>query len=128
MTNFHSAVIFGDLLQKSFGGCKIKLMIRPAFTSHYNCKKKMSDYLFGVSGFLPEVFVSFWKPIVSQFSMSPYLTKGMRKSFLIFLVFDGLHGEMCFVPFKSISQWGFSGIPHISNFHHIKCFIIIDLE
>ena len=40
-------------------------------------QKKMSDYLFGVSGFLPEVFVSFWKSIVSQFSMSPYLTKGM---------------------------------------------------
>ena len=46
---FHLAVIFGELLQKSFGGCKIK--IRSAFTSHYNCRKKMADYLFCVSGF-----------------------------------------------------------------------------
>ena len=44
---FHLAVIFGDLLQKSLSGCKIKI----SFTSHYNCSKKMSDYLFSVSGF-----------------------------------------------------------------------------
>ena len=68
------------------------------------------------SGFLPEVFVSFWiETIVSQFSVSPYLTKGMRKSFLIFLVFDGLNGEIRFALFKKISQWGFQDFAYFPH-------------